>query len=211
MANTTAVLLAAGAGTRLGQGPKALLPFRGGTLVEHAAAVLRDGGCSDVIVVVGAGAAEVAALQQPGSALAGCRLVRNDDWASGMGGSFHLGVESMRAGHNVLVALVDQPGVSPALVARLIAAHRPGRITAAGYHGAAGGLHRGHPIIFDPLLAVQAAAISNGDVGARDFLRSHPELIDLVDCGDLFDGADLDTESDLHLLGGPAASGAPGA
>lgn len=31
---TTAVLLAAGAGTRLGLGPKALLPFRGRTLVE---------------------------------------------------------------------------------------------------------------------------------------------------------------------------------
>ena len=32
---TVAVLLAAGAGTRLGHGPKALLPHRGGTLVEH--------------------------------------------------------------------------------------------------------------------------------------------------------------------------------
>ncbi|RAN78583.1 molybdenum cofactor cytidylyltransferase [Bacillus sp. SRB_336] len=215
MANTTAVLMAAGAGTRLGHGPKALLPFRGGTLVEHAAAVLRDGGCSDVVVVVGAGAAEVAGLQQPGSALSGLRLVRNDDWASGMGGSFRLGVESTRAGHNVLVALVDQPGVSPPLVARLIAAHRPGRITAAGYgsgkEGDAGTLHRGHPIIFDPALAARAATTSHGDAGARDFLRAHPGLIDLVDCIDLFDGADLDTESDLHLLDGPPASGATGA
>jgi nicotine blue oxidoreductase len=42
---TTAVLLAAGAGTRLGRGPKALLPFRGRTLVEVLADVLLAGGC----------------------------------------------------------------------------------------------------------------------------------------------------------------------
>lgn len=205
MVNTTAVLLAAGAGTRLGRGPKALLPFRGRTLVEHAAAVLRDGGCSDVVVVVGAGAAEVAAL--PG--LAGCRLVPNEDWASGMGGSFRLGACQAAGnprGNNVLVALVDQPGVTALLVARLIALHRPGRVTAAGYRSgiqAAGGprLHRGHPIIFDPALASQAAAASKGDAGAREFLRAHPQLIDLVNCSDLFDGADLDTGADLHLLG----------
>ena len=210
MVNTTAVLLAAGAGTRLGRGPKALLPFSGRTLVEHAAAVLRDGGCSGVVVVVGAGAAEVAAL--PG--LAGCRLVPNEDWASGMGGSFRLGVAAAAGnspGNTVLVALVDQPGVTAALVSRLIAAHRPGRVTAAGYPSGAlspdsPGLHRGHPIIFDPTLASRAAAASKGDAGARDFLRAHPGLIDLVDCGDLFDGADLDTESDLHLLNGHLAS-----
>jgi len=51
---TVAVLLAAGAGTRLGRGPKALLPHRGGTLVEHATATLLAGGCDAVVVVLGA-------------------------------------------------------------------------------------------------------------------------------------------------------------
>ncbi|NVN00421.1 nicotine blue oxidoreductase [Arthrobacter sp. SDTb3-6] len=201
MVNTTAVLLAAGAGTRLGRGPKALLPFRGGTLVEHAAAVLEDGGCSDIVVVTGAGAPEVAALRKPGSVLARCRLVANGDWASGMGGSFRLGVAAA-PGSNVLVALVDQPGVTPGLVARLLARHHPGRVTAAGYRTGGHGLHRGHPIMFDPALAVWAAATSKGDAGARAFLRAHPGLVDLVDCSDVFDGADLDTEADLHLLDG---------
>lgn len=199
MVNTTAVLLAAGAGTRLGRGPKALLPFRGATLVEHAAAVLRDGGCTDVVVVLGAGSAAAAVL--PG--LAGCRLVSNEGWASGMGGSFRLGVAATAPGNNTLIALVDQPGVTAGLVNRLIATHRPGRVTAAGYGGEGGTLLRGHPIIFSPELAEQAAATSTGDAGARQFLREHPELIDLVDCSDLFDGADLDTEADLHLLERP--------
>lgn len=54
-ADTTAVLLAAGAGMRLGRGPKALLPFRGSTLVEVLADVLLDGGCREVAVIFGAG------------------------------------------------------------------------------------------------------------------------------------------------------------
>lgn len=210
---TTAVLLAAGSGSRLGYGPKALLPFHGSTLVEHAAQVLRDGGCAESVVVVGSGAAQLQALQAAAAAqstalaFAACRLVSNDAWASGMGGSFRLGVASVKPGHNVLVALVDQPGVTAGVIARLLAAHQPGRITAAGFARPGNGavttrpaLDRGHPIIFSPSLAAAAAALSEGDAGARAFLRTHPGLIDVVDCSDLTDGADLDTPADLHLL-----------
>ncbi len=63
---TTAVLLAAGAGTRLGRGPKALLPFRGRTLVEVLAGVLLDGGCREVVIVLGADAAKVRDTTGPG-------------------------------------------------------------------------------------------------------------------------------------------------
>src|SRR5699024_9994565 len=55
------LLLAAGAGRRLGRGPKALLPHRGRTLVEHVAEAMLLGGCADVTVVCGAGAPDVAA------------------------------------------------------------------------------------------------------------------------------------------------------
>ncbi|ALE93311.1 hypothetical protein AOC05_14905 [Arthrobacter alpinus] len=217
MVPTVAVLLAAGSGSRLGRGPKALLPFHGSTLVEHAAQALRDGGCTETVVVAGSGSAQLQALQATATArpagrsraraLTACHLVVNEDWATGMGGSFRLGVASVNPGHNVLVALVDQPGVTAGLVARLLAAHQPGRITAAGYAQAPGfgagptpSLVRGHPIIFSPSLAAAAAALSDGDAGARTFLRDYPELIDVVDCSDLSDGADVDTPADLRLL-----------
>ncbi|WP_026553965.1 nucleotidyltransferase family protein [Arthrobacter sp. 35W] len=205
---TTAVLLAAGAGTRLGRGPKALLPYRGGTLAQHAAAVLLAGGCSEVVVVLGSGAAEVRAAGLP----AGCRAMDNPRWAEGMGTSFAAGVAAALAPaggagpdnqptpDNVLVALVDQPGMGSELVARLIAVHKEGRITAAGFRSDDGGLVRGHPVLFDADLAAQAAATASGDAGARIFLRGHPELVDLVDCSDLSDGADVDTPAQLHLL-----------
>src|SRR2546423_15701191 len=88
LAPTSGVLLAGGAGTRLGLGPKALLPFRGRTLVEVLAKALLDGGCHEVVVVLGAGAEEVRRTTDLDRYL----VVDNPEWASGMASSFRTGV-----------------------------------------------------------------------------------------------------------------------
>lgn len=204
---TTAVLLAAGAGTRLGRGPKALLPFRGRTLVEVLADVLLEGGCREVVVVLGAAAESV--RKAPG--LDRHTVVENPDWQTGMGGSFKLGLGTARPQDHVLVALVDQPGLTPETVGRLLKAHRPGRVTAAAYRHSSDGegpgeLRRGHPLLLDVTLRAEAAASATGDAGARLFLHARPELIDLVDCtpspgSGRSGGEDLDTPDQLHLLG----------
>lgn len=203
---TTAVLLAAGAGTRLGRGPKALLPFRGRTLIEVLADVLLDGGCREVVVVLGAGAESV--RKTPG--LQRHTLVENPAWQTGMGSSFRLGLSTARPRDHVLVALVDQPGLTPETVGRLLKAHRQGRVTAAAYRNGSGTagqgrLRRGHPLLLDATLRAEAAASATGDAGARFFLQAHPELIDLVDCtpapgSGQPGGKDLDTPDQLHLL-----------
>jgi nicotine blue oxidoreductase len=199
------VLLAAGAGTRLGLGPKALLPFRGRTLVEVLADVLLAGGCREVVVVLGADSAKVRAAAD----LSRHRTVDNPDWATGMGGSFRLGVAAAAPEDHVLMALVDQPGLTAGAVSRLLAAHRPGRVTAAAYRGPDGKLRRGHPLLLDATLRPEAAEKATGDAGARHFLQAHPDLVDLVDCSDLSGGEDLDTPDRLHLLD-PAPSQLPG-
>ncbi|MHA7290247.1 nicotine blue oxidoreductase [Arthrobacter sp. MDT3-24] len=193
---TTAVLLAAGAGTRLGLGPKALLRFQGRTLVEVLADVLLDGGCREVVTVLGADAATVRAATD----LSRHRVIDNPDWASGMGSSFRTGVAAAAPVDHVLIALVDQPGLTIETVARLLASHRPGRVTAAAYRGADGKLQRGHPLLLDSSRRVEAAETATGDAGARYFLQAHPGLIDLIDCSDLSGGEDLDTPEQLHLL-----------
>lgn len=199
---TTGVLLAAGAGTRLGRGPKALLPFRGRTLVEVLADILLDGGCREVVVVLGSGARDVRAKTD----LARHTVVENPAWAGGMGSSFQLGLDSADPQDHVLVALVDQPGLTAETVARLLRTHRPGRVTAAAYRAGSGELRRGHPLLLDATLRADAAAASTGDAGARLFLQARPELIDLVDCtlppgSGRSGGEDLDTPDQLHLLG----------
>lgn len=200
---TTGVVLAAGAGTRLGRGPKALLPYRGRPLVEAVAGALLDGGCREVVVVLGAGAPDVAVI----AALDRYRTVVNTEWPSGMGSSFLQGHSSAVPDDHLLIALVDQPGLTPRMVGRLLAAHRPGRITAAAY--ADGGttpatnarLRRGHPLLIDAGLRSAVAQTVTGDAGARLFLQAHPELVDEVYCSDLSTGEDIDTPDQLHLLG----------
>ncbi|MDQ0031822.1 nicotine blue oxidoreductase [Arthrobacter bambusae] len=199
---TTGVLLAGGAGTRLGLGPKALLPFRGRTLVEVLAKTLLDGGCLKVVVVLGAGAEDVRHATNLDEYL----VVDNPEWASGMASSFRIGVAAAPPGHNVMVALVDQPGLTTDVVARLLARHQRGRVTAAGYpenvHNGSttSKLRRGHPLIIDSTLRADVAETASGDAGARRFLKAHPGLVDVVDCSDLADGTDVDTKEQLHLL-----------
>jgi len=158
------------------------------------------------VVVLGAGAEAVQKL--PG--LQRHTLVENPGWQTGMGSSFKLGLGTARPQDHVLVALVDQPGLTPETVGRLLKAHRPGRVTAAAYRRQPGPerpgeLQREHPLLLDATLRAEAASSATGDAGARLFLQAHPELIDLVDCtpppgSGQPGGEDLDTPDQLHLL-----------
>lgn len=191
------LLLAAGAGRRLGCGPKALLLLRGVPLVEHVARALHEGGCAEVVVVTGAGAERV------GSVLDGspwARTEQNPRWREGMGTSLRTGLAAIGPGRAVLVTPVDRPGMCAEEVARVLAAHRPGGITAAAHREASGGLRRGHPVLFDAAWTAAAAEAAHADVGARGLLRARRDHVQLVDRTDLDDGADLDLPEDLWRL-----------
>jgi nicotine blue oxidoreductase len=47
--------------------------------------------------------------------------------------------------------------------------------------------------------------MAEGDAGARPFLRAHPELVTLVECGDTGRPDDIDTPEDLARITGQAA------
>ncbi|WP_030144971.1 nucleotidyltransferase family protein [Spirillospora albida] len=177
------LLLAAGAGRRLG-GPKALLEVAGERFVDRGVRTLRDGGCAPVLVVTGAAPVEVI----------GAVVVPNPDWRDGMGSSLRAGLAALPPGcPAVVVALVDQPGVTAAAVGRLVAAHRDGAsIAVAAYGGAPR-----NPVLFAKEHFAAAAEAATGDRGARDLLRAHPELVTLVECGDVASPDDIDTPADL--------------
>ncbi|MGW0121997.1 nucleotidyltransferase family protein [Streptomyces sp. NPDC003327] len=190
------LLLAAGGGRRLGGRPKALLTHRGRPLVEHAVRVLREGGCEVVHVVLGAAAGDVRERAE----LSGCVLVENPEWADGMGSSLRVGLASLasdpRGADAALVSLVDQPGIGPAAVARVRTAYGSREsLAAASYDG-----KRGHPVLFgaDRWAGIAEGAV--GDRGARDYLAAHRDAITLVDCSDVAEPYDIDTEADLAHL-----------
>ncbi|KUN31549.1 4-diphosphocytidyl-2C-methyl-D-erythritol synthase [Streptomyces corchorusii] len=188
------LLLAAGGGRRLGGRPKALLPYRGRPLVEHAVGVLRTAGCERIHVVLGAAADEV----RERARLDGCVLVDNSDWAAGMGSSLRAGLASL-AGTGVraaLVSLVDQPGIGPAATARVLGAcEDETSLVSAAYAGV-----RGHPVLFGAAHWAGIAQTATGDRGARAYLTAHEGEIRLVECADVAEPYDIDTEADLSRL-----------
>ncbi|WP_190197488.1 nucleotidyltransferase family protein [Streptomyces djakartensis] len=188
------LLLAAGGGRRLGGRPKALLTHHGRPLVEHAVRALREGGCARVHVVLGARSDEVRAR----ASLPGCVLVDNPGWEQGMGTSLRAGLDSL-AGTGagaVLVSLVDQPGIGPEAVARVLGALADEEsLVSAAYDGV-----RGHPVLFGAAHWAGIAATATGDRGARAYLKEHVRSVTLVECGDVARPFDIDTEADLARL-----------
>lgn len=190
------LLLAAGAGRRMGTPKALLLDERGRSFVTRAVAALRDGGCDEVLVVVGAEAGEVTALLDES-----VPVVVAEDWAEGMGASLRAGLAAAQdtSATSALVTLVDLPDVDAAVVRRVLEQAAPGRraLARATYGGVPG-----HPVLIGRDHWAGVLASAEGDRGARDYLREHPP--DLVECGDLATGRDVDTPEHLReeLRGG---------
>jgi CTP:molybdopterin cytidylyltransferase MocA len=186
------VLLAAGEGSRLGR-PKALVELGGVRLVDRGIALLRDGGTAPVVAVTGAVVVD----------LLGVITVHNPDWRSGMGSSLAAGLASVPASCDAaVVALVDQPLVGPGSVRRLIAAYRAGaRVAVAAYHGTPR-----NPVLLAREHWPAAIELAAGDVGARPFLRAHPDLVTPVECADTGRPDDVDTPEDLARIAGLVAA-----
>lgn len=140
MSGLAAVVLAAGASTRMGR-PKAHLRWRGRPFVWHGLEQARAAAASPVIVVEGAVALSVAALE-------GATLVRNDAWSDGPLGSLQAGLRALvRAGVDtpVLVLTVDRPHVH-ADTLRALAQAVAADPTAVWQPRL--GEQRGHPIVY---------------------------------------------------------------
>ncbi len=185
------MLLAAGSGSRLGR-PKALVELGGVRLVDRGIWLLQSGGASPLVVVTGAA---------PVSLPPGVITAFNPDWATGMGSSLAAGLRAVPDGcAAAVVALVDQPLVGPAAVARLITAYAGGaRVAVAAYDG-----QPRNPVLIAREYWPEVIDLAVGDVGARPFLRAHPELVSVVECADTGRPDDVDTTGDLARLTGQA-------
>lgn len=192
---TAGILLAAGAGVRMGE-PKALLRHADGRRwIETSLLALLEGGCGPVGVVVGAQAEAVRAAVAA-DAYPSVIVLENARWPAGMGGSLRLALDwcsgldsSVTA---ALVMLVDTPGVGAAVVRRLLAlGEDPAVLARASYDGDA----HGHPVLLGRQHWPELRATCAGQHGARGYLERHrPQLVDCTRHGT---GADVDSGTDL--------------
>jgi molybdenum cofactor cytidylyltransferase/nicotine blue oxidoreductase len=180
------LVLAAGAGSRYG-GPKALVVgLDGEGWLARAVAVLRDGGCSSVGVVLGAEAEQARRLLPADAAV---QVVVSERWADGLSASLASGLAAAEAGNAdaVVITLVDLPALTAEAVRRVIASvgATSSGIGRATYAGAPG-----HPVLLGRDHWRSVIDLASGDSGARDYLADAATV--LVGCDDLGGGDDVD-------------------
>jgi molybdenum cofactor cytidylyltransferase len=128
--SVAAVILAAGAATRMGF-PKQILPFRGRSLLRHAIDAATAAGLAPIFVVLGAHLERI----EPELAGLPARAVLCSNWADGQGASVRAGVRALCDGTNepdaVVLLLCDQPLLGPDVLRELLAVHTAGADVAA--------------------------------------------------------------------------------
>jgi len=196
------LLLAAGEGKRYGK-PKALARTADGVpWLASAADVLLQGGCDCVVVVLGASAAEAAAVlpeHLDPDQLDDVTHVRADGWQEGMGASLRVGLRAAAELRPqpvaVLIGLVDTPGVTREVVARVLELASPDVLAQATYGG-----RPGHPVLIEQELFASLRDVT-GDRGARNLLMRVGTRE--VPCDDLGGAEDVDTPDQLEALRQP--------
>jgi molybdenum cofactor cytidylyltransferase len=168
------LVLAAGAGSRMGHRPKCLLQIDGVNLLERQLQALTLAGASPIRVVLGHHAERI--VQDGAVARWAAQPVRNPQPDDGHVSSLRIGLRSLPPDLDaVLVALADQPLIdAPAVLALLQAfAQRP-----AGTHllqPSVQGLP-GNPVVFSGAVMAQILA-GDDQMGARQWMQAHPEAV----------------------------------
>ena len=199
----SAIVLAAGASTRMGQA-KAALPLgqTGETVVSRVVRTLLEGGVPKVVVVAGAHIDAVRAAMPPHESRA--RVIEHPGWERDNCRRWwrdwtRLMTPLLEA---ALVTLVDVPLVRASTVAAVIAAWRRTRApivrpadpsTSLG----AGGQRHGHPVIFDRSVFADLRS-ADPNTGAKAVFAIHRDRIVNVEVNDAGAFEDIDTPADYE-------------
>ena len=190
-----AIVLAAGASSRMGSN-KLLADVGGKPMARHVVEAALGSSAEPVIVVTGKDGEKVRALLDSKNV----SFIDNPDFAKGLSESLKRGLKTLADDcDGAIVLLGDMPGVTDALIDRLIAAFDPaeGRaICVATRNG-----KRGNPVLFARRFFPEIEAIE-GDVGARGLIGAYPDLVVEVEAGDNAPLIDIDTPEALAAYRG---------
>jgi molybdenum cofactor cytidylyltransferase len=182
-----AIVLAAGKSTRMGGTNKLLMNLHGKPMVARTVANIAKSAAQPIIVVTGNDGEKI------GHALQGLPVsfAANPRYAEGLSTSLKAGLAALPEGiDGVLVCLADMPAVTPAAIAKLVAAFNPveGRaIVVPVFEG-----KRGNPVLFAEAYVAEMRG-ADGDTGARALLSAHAEAVYEVEMDDAGVLADADT------------------
>jgi molybdenum cofactor cytidylyltransferase len=188
------IVLAAGQSRRMGPQNKLLIVLDGTPMVRRVVETMAASKAAGITVVTGHQADDVMA------ALAGLgvTLRHNPDYAGGLSTSVRTGLAGLAASADgAVIQLGDMPQVRAETIDRLIAAFNPveGRVICVPtFNG-----RRGNPILWGRRFFADLAQVS-GDVGGRQIITDHPELVCEVPTDDPGILTDVDTPEALAAL-----------
>jgi molybdenum cofactor cytidylyltransferase len=193
----SAIILAAGASSRMGQA-KAALPFgqTGETVLSRIVSTILAGGVPDLVVVAGAHIDAVRKAMPRHERRA--RVIEHPGWAQGQLSSLIAGLNAIDDPQleAVVVTPVDVPLVTPFTVAAVISAWRRAR---APIVRPVDGDRHGHPVIFDRAVFEELRS-ADPNIGAKAVFATHRSKILNVEVKDAGAFEDIDTPADYERL-----------
>lgn len=182
-----AVIMAAGASSRMSGKNKLLRNFRGRPLVSHVAAAAQASSAMSVMVVLGHRAAQI-----KDALPSGVLTVLNEDPSRGLSSSLVIGIGSLPDdADGALIMLGDMPLVTEDDCDALIRAGRPDRVTVPVVGG-----RRGNPVLWHRLFFQEMLRLT-GDRGARTLLERYPDRVTEVALQNAGLLLDIDTQPEL--------------
>lgn len=190
MTRISAILTAAGEGTRMGRS-KPLLSWQGSTLVEYQVSSLLEAGVIEVVVVLGHHYEQVTPLLNNRDVI----YIVNSNYLMGRTTSIKAGLRCADpTATDLLLLAVDQPR-PPSIVKEIIRSHisENALITSPRYRG-----RGGHPLVFSSRLRTELATITEETQGVRRVFRTYREDVNEVEMDDPVLRLDLNTPEEYE-------------
>jgi molybdenum cofactor cytidylyltransferase len=186
----SAILLAAGGSSRLGQ-PKQLIHFRNELLINYIINQIKKGGIQDIKVVLGSRFKEIRE-QITNKEIT---IIENANWKEGISSSIKIGLGCVNINTEaVIFFIVDQPYLDYKIIRILVEKYQTSRATIIATKAADQLIH---PVlyrreVFPKLLGLE------GDVGGKAIFEK--EVLETVDWPDDRLLMDIDSSEDLENL-----------
>ena len=192
--NIAAVILAAGASTRMGE-PKQLLKWGSTNLIGHVIETVAALNFKDVFLVLGAHFNEISQNIQQDK----ITILKNNNWQQGLGTSIACAVQNIidtsLQVHGVLIVLCDQPFITVEFLNKMLSEFEVDKkqiITTAYQDG-----KNGVPALFDRYY-FESLRLLKDDQGAKDLIQKYSSHSQVLKPST--ENYDLDTKEDYANL-----------
>jgi molybdenum cofactor cytidylyltransferase len=189
----SAVILAAGTSSRMGQA-KQLLPLGQSIVLAETLARVQAAALHEIILVLGASADTIRSQLSSPQEL---KIAVNPAYQQGIASSLRAGLSAVDPNSDAaLIILGDQPFIRPQTLHRIVEEYRrsPAQIVIPTHQG-----QRGNPVLLDRSVFPEVMALE-GDVGSRAIFARHLDGIVNVEVDDQGILLDLDDPADYERL-----------